>query len=264
MADRNLDPQSLAFAYELQRGALLVLPSTTPANTSTPIPDPRVLRFQFNPETVTRTRTGAWDSRKNKQLVGPKANPVESPGQKSEKDNFRGGGMFSKSETIAMKLVFDATELLLRDPTAVDNGILPELAVLELIALGEAPKDDDKKKKDPKNELNSVHPKELILVLGKRYFPVIITQMTITEKRFSNKLAPIRAEVDLQMQVLEATEVDGDKAVRGAYNKLISDRLDQAVLAASSSKVKNLAVDDSGSLNDAIADALRRPPGGFT
>lgn len=261
MADptsRNLDPQSLAFTNQLQRGALVVLPSTTrDTKGKTTKSDPQVLRFQYNPETVTRTRTGGWDARKNNK-VGPPvpAKGAPSASQTSEKNNFRGGGMFAKAETVAMKLVFDATEFLLRDSSPdKELGILPELAVLELIALGEAPKDDGKK--DPKDDakLNPIHPKELLLVLGPRYFPVIITQMTISEKRFNYALVPIRAEIDLQMQVLEATEVDGDPAIRGAYNKLVGDRLDNAKKAAVNAKAGNL--DTLDGVQQAVASALR-------
>lgn len=260
---RNLDPTSLSFAHELQRGAFIVLPPTTSdAKGKKSTGQAQVLRFQYNPETITRTRTGAWDARKNGKVL------PQSASQKQEKDNFRGGGMFAKSETIAMKLVFDATELLLRGEDPDGDGILPELAVLETIALGEAPKDDGKK--DPKNDakLNPIHPKELLLVIGKRYFPVIITQMTITEKRFSPDLIPLRAEIDFQMQVLEASEVDGDPAIHGAYNKLIGDRLANAAKAATSSQIGSLGGDSSmdtvNAVQGAIATALRRGEKGFT
>lgn len=256
---RNLDPESLAFTYQLQRGAFIVLPSTTSDARGTKTKgQAQVLRFQYNPETITRTRTGAWDARKNGKILPPSKEKATSASQKQEKDNFRGGGMFSKSETVAMKLVFDATELLLRGGDPDKLGILPELAVLEMIALGEVPK-DDANKKDTKNKLNPIHPKELLLVLGPRYFPVIVTQMTITEKRFSPDLVPLRAEVDLQMQVLEATEVNGDPAIHGAFNKLIGDRLANAAKSATSSQVGDLG--NVESVQDAIAAALRRPPG---
>ena len=260
---RNLDPTSLAFAHELMRGAFIVLPPTTSdANGKKTKGQAQVLRFQYNPETITRTRTGAWDARKNGKVVAP------SPSEKAEKDSFRGGGMFAKSETIAMKLVFDATELLLRGGDPGGDGILPELGVLETIALGEAPKEDGKK--DPKNDakLNPIHPKELLLVIGKRYFPVIITQMTITEKRFSPDLIPLRAEIDLQMQVLEATEVNGDSAIKGAYNKLVGDRLANAAKTAMGSQIDSLGVnsemDTVNAVQGAIATALRRREKGFT
>ena len=52
-------------------------------------------------------------------------------------DGHRGGGLLAKSETVSFKLVFDATDLMMKgvkgDATA---NVLPELAFLEQVALG--------------------------------------------------------------------------------------------------------------------------------
>src|SRR4029079_12208628 len=100
--------------------------------------------------------------------------------------SLRGGGLYAKAETIAMKLIFDATEILLKGGSDGQLGVLPELGVLEGIALAEAPKDDAgaAKKKDPKQgtKLTALNPKEVLLILGKRSFPVIVTSMNIVEK----------------------------------------------------------------------------------
>src|SRR5262249_16762924 len=145
------------------------------------------------------------------------------------------------------------------DPAAL--GVLPELAVLEQIAIADPPKDDTQQQQDPNqgDKLNTIHPKELLLVMGTRYFPVIITSMTISEKRFSPQLVPMRAEVDIQMQVLEATEVAGDPAIKAAFAQLIADRKTRAALAAQD--VPGGSLGDLGkSVQDAISAALRRSP----
>jgi hypothetical protein len=238
-----------AFPFALTKGALVVLPQTkpnAPGTTGTPS-GPKVLIFQYNPETITRTRTGEWEARKNQK-------GAPSPAQQSKQSSFQGGGLFAKSETIAMKLVFDVTERLLRSGVADDGlGVLPELAVLEQIAIASPPKDGPAANPQNNAKLNEMAPKELLLALGVRFFPVIVTSLTITEKRFNSSLIPVRAECDLQMQVLEATEVAGDPAIKEAFTKLIQDRKDRAAMAASTVP---------GSTLDAIATALRTPLGG--
>lgn len=219
---RNLNPQHIAFDGPLEKGSLVLLTNAVV---------PKVLTFQYNPESITRNRTGVWEPRKN-----PK-DPKMTPAERGRQGSLRGAGLYAKAETIALKLLFDATELCLRDPVAGPKyGVLPELGMLEGIALAEAPKDDAAKKKDPKAKkdapLTPVAPKEVLLVLGVRSFPVIVTSMNIVEKRFSPDLVPLRAEVDLQMQILEATDVTGHWAVTQAYERLVKAREDNAALAA--------------------------------
>jgi len=90
------------------------------------------LRFQYNPETITRTRQGAWTTDQAK--TGEK---VLAQQDKTLLDGHRGGGLLAKSETVSFKLVFDATDLMMKgvnvDTTA---NVLPELAFLEQVALG--------------------------------------------------------------------------------------------------------------------------------
>jgi len=227
---RDLQPKIIALPYALQKGALVLLPSTAPG-AQKPKPAPQQgddkalapataqhLRFQYNPESITRNRTGAWEPRKNQKVTAK---------DKQQQSNLRGGGLFSKAETIAMKLIFDATELLLRGEGDEGKlGVLPELGVLERIAIAEPPKDGAGGKKNPKagDKLTALNPREVLLVLGSRAFPVIITSMNITEKRFAPDLTPLRAEVDLQMQILEATEAVGNQAITAAYDLLLASR----------------------------------------
>lgn len=216
---RNFNPQHLAFEGKLEKGSLVLLSKSVV---------PKVLTFQYNPESITRNRTGAWEPRKNQN------DKKVTQADKSNQNGLRGGGLYAKAETIAMKLLFDATELLLKEPLFSPRyGVLPELGVLEGIALAEAPKDDPPKKKDPKKgaQLTALAPKEVLLVLGARSFPVIVTSMNIVEKRFSPDLVPLRAEVDLQMQILEATEVTGHWAITMAYERLVKAREENAARA---------------------------------
>ncbi|APR75698.1 Hypothetical protein A7982_01044 [Minicystis rosea] len=222
---RNTTPELLAFEGPLKKGALVLLPKAATEQ-------PAVLTFQYNPESITRNRTGEWAPRKNQK------DQKMTPAEKDRQASLRGAGLYAKAETIAMKLVFDATELSLRDPVEGPSyGVLPELGVLEGIALAEAPKGDAPKKDAKKDaQLTPLAPKEVLLVLGARCFPVIVTSMNIVEKRFSRDLVPLRAEVDLQMQILEASDVAGHKDVIAAYDRLVKARQANAARATADTR----------------------------
>lgn len=214
---RNLDPSRIAFKQQLAKGMLVTLPQEPAKGESAAAV--RALRFQYNPETVTRTRAGQWESK-----------PGKTPAQtKAMTDAQRGGGLHAKSETIALKLVFDVSEALLRTGSGPINGVLPELAVLENMALGKEQIGEEEKKNATK--LVSLNPTELLLVLGPRRFPVVITSMTITEQRFDPDLYPLHAEVDLRMRILEVSENAANEKVAKAFEALRQQRFDMEQLA---------------------------------
>ncbi|NOK11460.1 CIS tube protein [Corallococcus exercitus] len=230
---RNLDPTLIAFDQQLQKGMLVTLPQT--ADDTKSEPSVRALRFQYNPETVTRTRAGQWETK-----------PGKTPEQtKVLTDAQRGGGLHAKSETIALKLVFDVTEALLRDTTGEGTqGVLPELAILEGMALGKDQTGEEEKK--PATKLVSLNPTELLLMLGPRTFPVVITGMTIVEQRFDPALYPLRAEVDLRMRILEVGENAANNKVAQAFANLRDLRL----------RMEDLAVVKGADASTLIAQAL--------
>jgi hypothetical protein len=258
---RDLKPAIIAFPHALQKGALVQLPRPAKGAPAAESTEGSALRFQYNPETVTRARSGAWEVRKTQKTSSKGSGGPTAP-QNQTLEAFQGGGLYAKSETLTIKLVFDATELLLSAPPAAGGspapdddrslGILPELAMLERMAIAnpraDEPKDGKSAGKDSK--LDAVLPSELLLVLGARAFPVVITSMTITEKRFSPTLVPLRAEIDLQMQLLESHEVAVNPPIQAAYEQLRKQREGNAAKAAQSVTVAN-----DGTL-DAINQAL--------
>ena len=67
--------------------------------------------------------------------------------------------------------------------------------------------EDPKKQDKTKEVIQPVRPDELLLVLGSsRIFPVVLTNLTITEQKFLPSLVPLRAEVELKFTVLEPIE----------------------------------------------------------
>jgi hypothetical protein len=237
---RSLEPTQVVLPQALSRGLLIGLPNPGATNTKTGAADANyeTLRFQYNPETVTRARTGQWERKLDKKTA-------QAAQEKQAIEAARGGAIKAKSEVISFKLIFDAAELIMAggDTTAIagssvrgsstSQGILPELALLERYALGpdQLP---DPPKKDNEFALVSLTPTEALLVLGPRTFPGVITQMTITEQRFSTDLVPVRAEIDLRFRVLEARAIAVSKDTQQAFEELIQQRADLAKVANAS------------------------------
>lgn len=220
---RSLEPSRIALPATLARGALIGLPSPKAPDQSY-----EVLRFQYNPETVTRSRTGQWERKLDKKTA-------KAAIDKAKDDATRGGAIKSKSEIISFKLVFDAAELIMRGKDtsklakstvrggSTTKGVLPELALLERYALGpdQLP---DPPKESQEFALVSLDPSEALLVLGPRTFPVVVTQMTIVEQRFNNELVPVRVEVDIRFRVLEAASIVVNSAAQTAFKELLEQR----------------------------------------
>ncbi len=239
-ARRTLEPVNLSFRRRLWRGALAILP-----NPATGSPGIRLLRFQYNPETITRQRTATWSTRQRLygEDEGYRAEPTGGENGNDKSDDLRqdkaltaayqGEGLRPQSETLSFTVVFDSTENRLRTPAneSVDDsdGVLPELSALEQIAV-QSPSRENEASRDSE-KLQSYHVPELVLLLGERRFPVVITSMTITEKRFNTRLVPVRAEVALGMRVLEPTEIRGKRITSRAYAELHGGREQQAAAA---------------------------------
>jgi hypothetical protein len=238
---RNLDPRLIAFEGKLERGAILRL---DPADGSGDALSGKVLRFQYNPETLTRTRTGRWEPRKKRKQA------FESPQAVRARSGQGSSALMAESEQISLKIVFDATEAVLAGRSSpdgapvADQGVLPELAFLELASIGREGK--EKQKGVPFEAIQPVRPDELLLVLGQqRMFPCVLTSITITEQKFLPSLAPLRAEVELKLNVLEPTE--------SAYRHWIDSAFAQLHRARTAAQEQAVADD---SVVQAIAAAL--------
>lgn len=234
----NLDPELIAFAHQLVRGKLVRVSNESDATTF--VAD--VLEFQYNPESLTRSRTGRWEPRKARKR------PVDPPQEVRGRSGEGSSALQAESETISLKVTFDATEAILQARSPVpDQGILPQLAFLELISLG---KEDEKqgKKKTKTEPAQPVRPDELLLVLGKRIFPVVMTSLSITEQKFNPALVPIRAEADIKLNVLEPVESAYNQWIGNAFEELLNQRVAAAEQALSVARVDSIT---------AIANALR-------
>lgn len=152
----------------------------------------KTIKFQYNPEELTRSLSPS----------------IEEKGKKSRnKEPLKIA--YPPEETIRLKIVLDATDYL--EDGSSDIGIYHELSELELLLY---PRDIQKLRlpyKRGKKGYRKVTPIKLPLILfnwgGSRSLPVNIKSISITEKAFDHNLNPIRAEVDIDMNVLTWKEL---------------------------------------------------------
>jgi hypothetical protein len=147
-----------------------------------------VVVFQYNPDTMTRrlearTTTGdAADRTESLRLAGP------------------------PKETITISMEIDATDQLeTANPLAVATGINPTLAALEMLFYPKSIEVIANMAISQAGMLEIIPteaPMTFFVWGPTRVLPVRITSFSITEEAFDTLLNPVRAKVDLTMQVL--------------------------------------------------------------
>jgi len=155
-------------------------------------PIPKVITFQYNPDSLTRTL---------------KAKGASGDGAKAEALRLSG----APDEDIKLEVEIDATDQLEKaDSSAVGMGIYPQLSSLEtllypssavviantvLLATGTI------------EVVPPVGPFTLFIWGPKRVLPVRITEFSITEEAHDVNLNPIRAKVSLGLRVLNYNDL---------------------------------------------------------
>lgn len=164
-------------APRLMKGALVSLNDSVP----------RVVVFQYNPDTLTRTLTPYT---------------FGAQGDRGEALRLKG----PPRETMSLTIDLDATDQLEQgtEPTA-SLGLHPVLALLEILI---SPRYQDAVSNAALAGLGQIEivPPSAPLTLfvwGKaRIAPIRITSLTLTEEEFDTALNPIRAKAALALQVL--------------------------------------------------------------
>lgn len=170
---------TLGNSPRLHKGALVVFYPELPV--------PKVIGFQYNPETMTRKLSPDMSSES-----GGKAEVLRIDGP--------------PSETITLKIDFDATDgLESNEPLAARAGVYSQISALEsllyptlshvvtnlaLTAVGFI------------EIVPQVAPMVLFVWGAKRVLPVRIKSLDIEETAYDERLNPIRAEVTLELTVL--------------------------------------------------------------
>lgn len=171
----------------------------------------KVVQFQYNPESIRRSVT-----------------PQMSSGEDGEHSNE---ARFTDAprQSISFTAYFDAADALAAgNQTAAQNGISPQLALLESITYPERQQieDRDKDRDSGVMEVAPLAAPSFILVWGNRTLPVRVTQIDITEEAFDANLNPIRASAAITVDVQtygERTPSDGDYRCFGAYHRSLEN-----------------------------------------
>lgn len=179
----------------VRRGALIEYALAVP---------PLALVFEFNPKTLSRTRTVTVQTGDVPGTRGGYdfARPTETPRASQ--------GVTVQPETFSLTILLDATDRMDDgDPIASELGIQPELdtmrsmvepksqgpggvQLLSSLGLGKA-------RAFQRHESASV----LLLVWGTYLLPVFLTSVQVDEQAHLPSLVPYRAEATLTMQVIE-------------------------------------------------------------
>ncbi|MBS1912841.1 MAG: hypothetical protein JST22_12710 [Bacteroidetes bacterium] len=181
-------------AARVMKGAIIGIDGSSPLS--------RIVRFQYNPESVLRSLT---------PRTGPKATPSASGADATAKETYKLTG--PPAETISLDLHLDAADQLeIADPIAVGFGLHPQLASLELLLY---PKLDQLKKQWAKLDkgVAEVQPMEAPVTLFfwgvQRVQPVRVKSLSVTESNFDSKLNPIQAVVKVELETLSYDELTG-------------------------------------------------------
>lgn len=185
---------TLSTSPKLLKGALVAF--------DLPNPTPRVIVFQYNPATLTRTL---------------EAQMQETESKTGDPPRLKGAPI----ETIKLEIEIDASDQLERgDETASDAGVLPQLAAMETLIY---PKSDRVTlnnilmKAGTIEIIPSVAPFTLFIWGKRRILPVRITEFSVTEDAHHPNLSPIRAKVSLGLRVLTYSDVSADNPAWGLF-----------------------------------------------
>jgi hypothetical protein len=158
----------------------------------------RIIVFQFNPDTVTRTL--------QPQTIG------QEPGDRLEALRLKG----PPHETIKLDAEFEATEELEKPNDSAANqivakvGLSAQLAALETIVYPSSTQllANDLQAQRGTIEIAPVEaPLTLFVWSRNRIMPVRVTDWSVTEEAFDTSLNPIRAKVSLGMRVLTVDDL---------------------------------------------------------
>lgn len=158
-----------------------------------PDPTPQVIAFQYNPQSLMRTL----------------AAQSQGGGEGAQGEAYRLTG--PPIETIKLDAEIDAVDQLDAGSTiAAENGIYPQLALLELLVYPSSATvlANTAPLAAGTIEIIPVQAPFVLFVWGpKRVVPVRITDFSITEEQYDPKLNPVRAKVSLGLRVLSYNDL---------------------------------------------------------
>lgn len=150
---------------------------------------PLIVTFQFNPDSLSDDKQVNYRDVQN-----------ELCGTAPDKE-YTGGG----DRTIRFKLNLHGLEQGTNpaNPTGFDNGIATELAKLRSFLYPASDAWAVVSLLSSKGGRRLQAPPTCIFGYGARLLECVVTEMTINETQFNSLLAPVRAEVDITLKVIE-------------------------------------------------------------
>lgn len=183
--------------------------------------DKRVIPFRFNPETLSR----AFQVEQGKSGSGTEG--AKKGSGKGEQGADAASGNVKQTFNVQVRFDFDDRHQSAESLPA-ELGILPEISALEgLLFPAESPQDKSSDGKEPV-KARKQRPTVLFIWGKKRVLPVRINGMTVNETRFNTQLNPLRAEVEVQLEVLGDQDAKDNKAVSDALSFTSSKRDEMA------------------------------------
>lgn len=156
-------------------------------------PQPQMIALQYNPETVTRSL--------QPQVEGG------DQGTRSQAIRYIGAPV----ETIELEVSLDAVDALEQgESTAIQAGIYPQLALLELLIYPgsqQVLQNDALLATGVLEVAPMVAPLTLFVWGPNRVLPVALTSLSVREELFDTNLNPIRATLTLSMRALSYSDL---------------------------------------------------------
>jgi hypothetical protein len=168
-------------------------------------PTPLVLAFEFNPTTITRTRSITV-------RTGGAAGTRGGYDFRDESEAARAAqGVTVNAESFTVKILLDATDRMnAGDEQARTQGVQPEIDVVRSMIEPKAQTPDGARTLaalghgDERAFARQQFASVLLFKWGEQELPVFLTQAQVELKEFLPSLLPYRAEVTLTLQVIES------------------------------------------------------------
>ena len=195
----------------------------------------RFIPFRFNPEGLTR------------QLALEQAqgggSAAAAGATEAQGEHGADAGSGPLKESVSVLLRFDLAERAASlSALPVEYGVMPEIAALEDLlhpaeTEAEAPSDGS----EPVRARGRL-PLVLFVWGERRVMPVKITGMTIAENLYNAKLYPIRAEVEVSLELLGDAEARDNTRVRGALDFTAANRRKMARIYLDSTAAQGTSI----------------------
>lgn len=198
----------------------------------------RTIPFRFNPEGLSRQLSVEQGENGAVGSEGGGASAGSSPGEQAADAS---SGSLKESFSILVRVDL-ADRVQGADRLPPELGILPEIAALEELLY---PVEADTQAPSDGTEPVRARPQRwtVLFVWGrKRVYPVRITGMTVNETDHNAELNPVRAEIDIALEVLGETDARDNVAVSSALDFTASNRrqLAQSFFAETASQSSNV------------------------